>query len=224
MKQKVLITGALKLPMPDKKQMIQIVGKVQAGIKAAKLEWHPHLLDDNVVVQGVTDDVVPRIKMATEFARVQRSISTRKYNLVRQSRHTMPDDQFNIVLTVRRILDEQLKHALAGIAILTWESPGAAHIIGRMEQIGLPVLCLSNRDNFGTVVSGSFSLQTVTRIYRNISEIPELVSSFLLDQNKSQVMIVKSYSLPAVLAGLVSQMPNASEFVAEAVREKLEGV
>lgn len=222
MKQKVLITGALKLPPSDKKEMIPIVRQVEAGITQAKLSWHPHLLADRVVISGAGPEVVTQIQMASEFARVMRLISTRKYNLVRGARHEMADADFNLALTVRRILDEQVKHTFAGIAILTWESPGALHLIGQLEQIGLPVLCLSNRDNFGTVLNGSFSLNTVTRVYSNVDVIKPIVAEFLKTQKINPAMVVKSYSLPATFVNLLSHMPNASEFVADAVREKLE--
>jgi hypothetical protein len=197
-KEKIFIGGPVHPDVEGKKKLAEAVARIEKVIGKHGLKFHPHLLTDVSVYKG-TEHGAQQVRLGTKtFDKLMKGVPKPQVKRLRKIRWYENDDKLLRCATVGTLLSEQVATSIAGIFVLTQESPGSYFLAGELLGRQIPVLIVSDQNLFGTYATGHPSPFLQTARYATLDDLEKVADDFLSSLEDLRLES-KSVRLPAVL-------------------------
>ncbi len=225
-KEYIFIGGPVHPDAEGKKKLAETVRRVESVIHKHGLKFHPHLLADTSVYRGV-EHKASDVKLGKKsFDQLMKTVPKPQLKRLKKIRWFETEDKLARCGTVGSIIAEQITTSIAGIFIITQDSPNSYLIAGELLGQQLPVLIVSDQNLFGTYATGHPSVFLQTARYGSLDELEKIADKFLSTLEDLRLES-KSVRMPALLkkraeAAAKDTNTDFSELVIRALDEYLE--
>lgn len=197
-KEYIFLGGPVHPEAQGKRQVAEAVRRIEKVITKHGLKFHPHLLGE----ESVRRDVEPAAKDvklgAKTFDKLMKRVPKPHIKRLRNIRWFENEDKLARCATVGSLLGEQIGSSIAGVFVITQDSPGSYLVAGELIGRQIPVLIVSDQNLFGTYATGHPSTFLRTARYGTLDELETIVDGFLNSLTDLRLQS-KSVRLPAIL-------------------------
>lgn len=222
---KIFLSGKLHSG-ETRDDMIILYSHIVKTVEKCGYDVHPNFLTSTQISAGVQPDVRTLKFAGTTFGKLMDATPVATIKYLKKSRVYRDGDTLLRCATTARITAEQLKRSVAGIFLLTEESGGALFNLGFLVRAQVPCLCVSDRDNFGTMITGDPSRLLFTQIYKSHAHLKEIVGNFMNElpglKAKQFSIQVKAALLAKFRAAAIEQGVDVNDLIEEAMLEKMQ--
>jgi hypothetical protein len=178
-KQKILLSGPLHQEADKRKEMAALVSAVEGVLAQYGYECHPHLLKDPQIEKG-KEPAAKDVKVGTiSFEKLMKSVTPEQIRRLSKIRWHETEDKLIRCIAVGNLVSQQIATAVAGIFLLTEESPGSYLTIGELIRIPVPVLVLARENIFSTMLTGHHSPYLFTARFQDKQDVTKQVNEFV---------------------------------------------